>query len=230
MQQGKARVGRRGMVYTLLALCVVWVCAPAQAAPVELDIPAQDLAAALAQFSHATGMAVLVDRELTQGRRSLQVKGRYSAGEGLERLLTGSGLMARYARADAFTLQTAQVRDEAPRVTGKGAGAVAPGSSYATVIQRSIERALCRTPLTRPGSFRAALQVWVGRDGRVQHSRLLASTGDGERDGALLESLRNLRIDRAAPSSLRQPVTLLLLPDQTGARMECKEQEGTWGP
>jgi len=101
--------------------------------------------------------------------------------------------------------------------------------NYAAAIQAGIQRSLCRSALTRPGSYRALLQVWIGRDGVVQHSRLVSSTGDPVRDRALVNSLQNLRIDRPAPSSLRQPVTLLLLPDSSGRRMECTAGDGVPG-
>jgi len=198
-------------------------------APLELDIPAQALAGALERFSRATGMAVLVDRQLTRGRRSIAVKGRFNAADALSQMLNGSGLMARYARADAFTLQVAQVA-EVPSTQGLVAS-VTPlsGSSYATAIQSAIERRLCRSPSIRPGSFRALLQLWIGRDGVVQHSRLVSSTGDVQRDSALVDSLRNLNIERPAPGSLGQPVTLLLLPESSGKRMECTQWEGVSG-
>ncbi|MBE0940043.1 TonB-dependent outer membrane receptor, partial [Escherichia coli] len=47
---------------------------------------------------------------------------------------------------------------------------------------------LCRSPRTRPGTYRAVLQLWIGRFGEVRHSRLLGSTGDPQRDSALVES------------------------------------------
>ncbi|NWC13208.1 TonB-dependent outer membrane receptor [Pseudomonas gingeri NCPPB 3146 = LMG 5327] len=198
-------------------------------ARVELDIAAQDLAGALDSFSRQTGMAVLVDRDLTRARRSLAVHGRYRASEALSLLLTGSGLMARYARADAFTLQVAQVSDvPSPRDPGGSKGA-ALASSYARAIQLAIEQALCALPLTRPGTYRAVLQVWIGQGGELQHSRLVSSTGDVQRDGALVERLRTVRVERPAPSSLRQPVTLLLMPDSAGTSMDCTERKGAAG-
>ena len=52
------------------ALVLLWLLAGAQPAIAEsplllLDLPAQDLEHALQAYSRATGMAVLVDRELT---------------------------------------------------------------------------------------------------------------------------------------------------------------------
>lgn len=236
MQRGRARERRQifstrvrqaclALLFWLFA-AVVHAAAVDVQAPLELDIPAQELASALERFSRSTGMAVLVDRSLTAGRRSVAVRGRFSATEALTRLLSGSGLMARYAQADAFTLQVAQVSAvESPASSSATLG----GSNYATSVQVAIERSLCRSRLLRPGSFRALLQLWIGRDGVVQHSRLVSSTGDYQRDAALVESLRNLDIERPAPSSLSQPVTLLLLPESSGKRMDCSHGKGVSG-
>jgi type II secretory pathway component GspD/PulD (secretin) len=192
------------------------------------DIAAQELSSALEAFSRSSGMAVLVDRQLTRGRRSIGVQGRLTATQALNTLLVGTGLMARYARADAFTLQVAQVAPVPlpPGVTPSGSQV---GSSYALAIQSAIEHRLCASPLTRPGDYRALLQVWIGRDGAVQHSRLVTSSGDARRDAALVDSVQHLRIERSPPSSLRQPVTLLLVPDSSGKRMECTQLEGAFG-
>ncbi len=194
-----------------------------------LHIPAQELARALDQFSRATGMAVLVDSQLSRGRRSLAVDGEFTAAEALRRMLGGSGLMAKYSRDDAFTLQVAQVEDVPLPAEKPTPASAAVNRSYATAVQAAIERNLCRSPLTRPGSFRAVLQLWIGRDGVVQHNRLVTSTGDVRRDAALVDSFHTLRIDRPTPGALRQPVTLLLLPESSGKRMECTQWEGVSG-
>lgn len=247
VQRSRAQVGRWTSLRGGLATCVVgfallalvrqeWAQAAVEGPPrvdsqalQALDIPAQDLAQALERFSRATGMAVLVDRELTRGRRSVGIKGRYSAREGLSGLLAGSGLMARYARSDAFTLQVPPATP-VPPLQGAGARRAARlNSSYASALQQAVERSLCRSSLTRPGRFRALLQLWIGADGAVQHSRLVSSTGDLQRDEALVLRLAATRVERPAPSSLRQPLTLLLIPDTTGKRMDCKEWEGASG-
>jgi hypothetical protein len=137
--------------------------------------------------------------------------------------------MARYARSDAFTLQVPEVSLPATAQGLKARGAARINSSYATALQQAIEQSLCRSALTRPGSFRALVQVWVNHEGVIEHSRLVTSTGDLVRDEALVLSLASTRIDRAAPSSLRLPVTLLLMPDITGKRMECTTAQGVLG-
>ncbi|NWA37664.1 TonB family protein [Pseudomonas reactans] len=213
----------------LLLLLAGGRTAQAESLLLSLNLPAQDLEHALQAYSRATGMAVLVDRELTRGRRSIGVRGRFTAQEALAMLLTGSGLMARYARSDAFTLQTPQVSQLPPTKGAAARSAARINNSYATALQQAIETSLCRSPLTRPGSFRALVQVWVNPNGVIEHSRLVSSTGDEQRDEALVRSLSAARVQRPAPSSLRQPVTLLLMPDTAGTRMECTAAKGTWG-
>lgn len=114
----------------LLLLLAGGRAAQAESPLLSLNLPAQDLEHALQAYSRATGMAVLVDRELTRGRRSIAVRGRFTAQEALAILLTGSGLMARYARSDAFTLQTPQVNP--PPTTRGRRHATLHGSTTAT--------------------------------------------------------------------------------------------------
>lgn len=230
LQRSATLVRRAGLGWLLGLLANAANADPAAAdMRMTLHIPAQELARALDQYSRATGVAVLVDSQLSRGRRSLAVDGEFTAADALRHLLGGTGLMARYARADAFTLQAAQVEDLPVPTDKPTPAAAAVNRSYATAVQAAIERKLCRSPLTRPGSYRAVFQVWVGRDGVVQHNRLVTSTGDVRRDNALVESFRNLTIDRPTPSALRQPVTLLLLPESSGKRMECTRWEGVSG-
>lgn len=222
---GGEQGGWRRAVCAWVLLLLLTGAASAQAEPaLLLDLPPQDLEHALQAYSRATGMAVLVDRELTRGRRSIGVHGRFTAQEALAMLLTGSGLMVRYARSDAFTLQVPEVSHTPAR-----RNAARINNSYATALQQAIEASLCRSPLTRPGSFRALVQVWVSPNGVIQYSRLVSSTGDAQRDEALVRNLGAARVERPAPSSLRQPVTLLLMPDTTGTRMECTAAKGASG-
>ena len=234
MQRCRAGGEQEGWRRAVCALVLLLLLAGGRVAQAEsplllLNLPAQDLEHALQAYSRATGMAVLVDRELTRGRRSISVRGRFTAQEALAMLLTGSGLMARYARDDAFTLQLPAV-SQPPATRGAAArNAARINNSYATALQQAIETSLCRSPLTRPGSFRALVQVWVNPQGLIEYSRLVSSTGDEQRDEALVRNLGATRVERPAPSSLRQPVTLLLMPDTTGTRMECTAAKGAWG-
>lgn len=187
------------------------------------DIPAQPLAQALTQFGEQAGQAALVDSALTAGRRSNAVQGRYAPPDALRMLIRATGLVARYTSADAFTLMADKVSrrtDPAP-VTKEGDTSMPGlgGDRYATVLQRSIERALCRSPQTRPGEYRAVLQLWLATDGRVTRVKLLHTTGQDNRDAAIQASLQRLRLETVPQTHLAQPLTILLLP---GIKTTCQ--------
>jgi hypothetical protein len=183
-----------------------------------LDIPAQPLDMALDRFARQSGLAVLVDQALLAGQRSSPVQGRYPAREGLQRLLQGTGLEARYGVAGGFTVQPLRLRG----ATARGHAPGGSTDSYGVVLQQAVEHALCGSALTRPGNYRAALQVWIDARGQLVQSRLLASTGDHARDVAVIERLRAVRLVRAPPTSLAQPLTLLLRP----VPMDCPFSQG----
>jgi len=89
-----------------------------EAAVYEVDIPAQPLPQALAQFSLQTKVQIVYAVEAPYGRRSPAVRGRFSQGEILSRLLAGSGVVWREARPGVVTL------DAGPTVQGASKGAV----------------------------------------------------------------------------------------------------------
>lgn len=68
------------------------------------DIPAQALREALFAYTDVTGLSVLVDDEVTSGRRSAPLKGSFTPEDALKIVLTGTGLDFRYTAANAFTL------------------------------------------------------------------------------------------------------------------------------
>ena len=195
---------------------------------VEFAIPAQEMTVALDLYSRASGMAILVDRQLAHGRRSTAVHGRLNARQALEQLLAGSGLAALYTGADAFTVKEAKLTRRADASSRNG-GPMRE-DNFARALQVALEQALCRSAMTRPGHYRAALQLWVGGSGEVRKSRLLASTGDARRDAAIIEGLSTLDIGRVPPSSLPQPVTVLVVPGAASAGTECNPWEGAVKP
>src|SRR6185312_246806 len=66
----------------------------AQAVPVAVDLPPQPLASALREFARQTGIQVAIPAELTDGKTSVAVKGKFEAADVLNKLLQGSGLIA----------------------------------------------------------------------------------------------------------------------------------------
>lgn len=200
---------RTGVRAACMLLCVLFVqptdaatTSPAQ--PVWFDIPAMPLRDALDIYGQRTGMAVLVDSQLFQGRVSSAVRGRFAARVALTRLLRGTGLQAVYQGRSAFTLTRLPALPEQPL-----SRAGLDGASYAARLQRALDRALCSQPLTRAGGFRSALQLWVGPEGRVRKLHFLSFSGETRRDRAIAALLHELRPgppNRALPN----PVTVLI--------------------
>jgi len=151
-------------------------------------------------------------------------RGEFTPEDALRRLLAGTGLRERYTSDKAFTLMPSvdANRDvtgaaSVPAVEERADSVVA---SYGAALQTAVEAALCRTPLTRPGEYRLALQVWVDGSGEVHRLRLLGSTGRAERDQAVESVLGGLRVD-PPPPGLAQPLTLLLLPADASRPARC---------
>lgn len=192
----------------------------ADGASIAFDIAAQPLDAALAAYTQATGMAVLVTSRLTAGRHGSAVRGRLAPREALRQLLAGSGLQARYTSASAFTL--AEVAAPATARRAPAAEAMAgPVTRYAGVLQNTVTRALCQWTGAQFGRYRASLQLWIGRNGVVRQARVLAGTGDARRDEALAGVLAGLIMDTPPPADLPQPVTIVLAP-RPDPRADCR--------
>lgn len=193
------------------------------------DVPAQPLPEALQSYGEITGVAVLIDARLSGGLRSTAVSGRYAPREALQRMLTGTGLAPHFVDNGAFTLVPAGSADtrDAVRVAAPTHTPSLPERTRqrgARVIQQSLEQALCGTPLTRPGRYRARLRIWLTEpDQRIRAPELLESTGDAARDAAIVTRLRDLPLP-GLPTDLPQPITLLLLPEAPGATPPCRSR------
>jgi len=62
------------------------------------------------------------------------------------------------------------------------------------------------------GAPGTASSVIFDATGALQKPRLLTSTGNARRDAAVREALQRVRVDRAPPPAMAQPLTLVLLP------------------
>lgn len=65
------------------------------AVPLNIDLPAQPLAAALRQFAIQSNLSLTVDSALIVDKKSPAVKGRMTRKEAIKRLLDGSGLQGK---------------------------------------------------------------------------------------------------------------------------------------
>lgn len=187
-------------------------------APTRFDIDAQPLAGALRAFSEATGIAVLFDDTLVAQRETQGIHETTDPRHALRMLLAGTGLEARFASMNAFTVTAVETPDgtaasphddDRPQLDERMAAAV----------QRAIEQALCAHRATRPGRYRLAMQLWTDDKGMVSQVSPLAASDDPERDGEVAAALRGMRLPGVTPRF--SPVTVLLRPS---ASTPCGEE------
>lgn len=76
----------------------------AQEQAIPFDIPAQNLSQSLEALSNLSGSQMIYPAELVQGLKGSAVKGSFTPGEALKRLLKGSGLDAKPTGKGSFTL------------------------------------------------------------------------------------------------------------------------------
>ncbi len=189
----------------------------AQTPPREIAfaIAAQPLDQALAQYSLASGLTVLVDSALTAGREAPAVVGTYTPGDALRRLLAGSPLAIRYASPHSFTLvaapavppaRTARLRD----------------TPYAAALQGALMRALCKGQGAAPGGYRALVKLWFDKAWRVNQVDWVSDTGSAPLNQRLEAALRGVTAG-PLPAGMPQPVTVLLQP---GSAQDCQALPG----
>lgn len=151
----------------LMAAMAPLSAAHAQAATTEarrFDIPAGPLTAALNRFAVAADLALSGNGALTDGKSSPGLQGRFTVGEGLERLLDGTGLGYRLtdggvvitAGGDSATL--APIEIEGAAAYDENAGAADRAGSI-TITPAELER---RNPATVKQVFAGEAGVSVG--------------------------------------------------------------------
>ena len=178
------------------------------------DIAAQPLDAALDVYIRTSGTQVFYETALTAGLTAKSVTGRFTPASALAQLLTATGLIARRTDSDAFIIVPAPQQKAA--LTGPAA---ARGLPFMTALQRGVVDALCRGELTRPGSYKVAVEIWIAPSGVFQRTSLVGSTGDAERDRAVVAALSGVSLRMAPPSDSPQPFILSIgarSPDRTG--------------
>jgi len=195
---------------------------------IRFDIPEQPLVTALRAYSEATGLAVLIDDPLTQGRQSSGVQGMFDPADALRELLAGTGLHAQYAAHGGFTVvpdarpgaETALSFAGSPPEDDHGDMPSFVEENYARELQSRVTTALCDSPKTRPGTFRLAMQLWITDAGRIEKVNPLDTTGDDGTDRAIASAVRGVRLS-PPPAAMPQPVTLLLRPRTPGKADPC---------
>ncbi|MFZ4685376.1 MAG: TonB-dependent receptor domain-containing protein [Hyphomonadaceae bacterium] len=110
---------RAGAAALALAMPAAFVI-EAKAQPVaqsaqSLDLPSAPLGEALQRFSRETGIAVMADRGLIDGKTSAPVSGMWTPDAALSAMLAGTGLEARRTGAAAFAIGLATSATSGPR-------------------------------------------------------------------------------------------------------------------
>jgi hypothetical protein len=209
----------------LLAMLGVLAALPSNAqSPGEsgilFDIPAQSLTSALEIYGETSSWEVLYNTNLATGHRSGAVQGRFTPEAALQRLLTGTSLVARYTNVKSVVLVPVPPTLAAQAPVNLPLSATSRQSYYGR-IQERLTQALCRDGSAQPGHYRVAAQIWIGTDGSVVRSQRLSSTGRPQADSGIDQTLRNLRIGAPLPAGFAQPVTVVVVPQTPDVTLNC---------
>lgn len=198
---------------------------PADAAVFDFDIEGQPLAAALYQYGKVSGQPTLFDASMLDGRMSTAVQGQFTLEQALSQMLQGTGLRATplsSEHGETFLLKEHDVKGGADL---SSLSAFLAGSSYPGVVQSGILQSLCSDPRTALGGYSVLFRFQIDALGRVAVPQLLGSTGDAQRDHALLKVLRGVRFGAVPPSGLAQQIlTMSLAPGPEGLNCRPKQE------
>lgn len=208
----------------LLGICPLGRMAWADAAGApSFELQGGPLKEALARFDALTLRSVFFPSALVEGRSASAVQGRMAPDEALDRLLKGSGLIARAVGPDAFVLLPSEPENANVAVPPSVVPAAAPAlasRAFDGLLQARLLRSLCDRGDLALGSYRLALRVQIDAGGRAAQVRLLDTTGNRARDAAIVDAA--LRVDLGQPpADPGRPFVLLLRPQPPDAGPVC---------
>lgn len=192
--------------------------------PIDFDIQAQPLAAALVHYGDLTGREVFYQGQLVEGRISNPVQGHMGPLAALTSLLEGTGLQARFLDDGSFMLSSPfqGIRSAALQYDRYAA------QRYYGQIQAAIHESFCRRGLFEPGTFRAAALIWIGPGGDIAHVEQLSSTGILAMDQNIETAFLSTRLQARPPAAFAQPALIMIVP-QTGSAVGCGRELGQKG-
>lgn len=120
----------------------------------QFNLPAASLEESLNRLAQAAGITLPVNPVLVEGRKANTLSGSYTTTEAFERLLAGSGLVAKHENGNRWSLQVINTGNPSTlatvSVSGKGIGSTTEGTgSYNTELTSSSTR-LNLTPQETP--------------------------------------------------------------------------------
>jgi periplasmic protein TonB len=90
--------------------------------------------------------------------------------------------------------------------TGGGGG----GAYYSGLLQRQFFEALQRNRKVLKDEFRVVVRIWLGDDGRVQRTDIIASSGNAQTDELIQSTLLEMTPLKDVPPSSMRPMQLRL--------------------
>ena len=156
------------------------------ATPRSYDIPAGSLGASLGAFASQSGLLLSFAPALTRGRTAPALKGRYSVLEGLQRVLSNTGLQVAAGTSGAYLLVE-------PRMSGE-----APADLSPVVVSAAELADPQKETYTAPRSSVYLSSEDIDRFGRVSVGDLLqgipgVQVGDSRNGGALDVNIRGIQ-------------------------------------
>lgn len=238
-RKGNARVLSSGKMFALgsirsllpsllvpLSVIVALASGPAQSQgagddrKIAFDIPAQPLDGALTQYFQATGVQLLYDSSLTRGRRSTTVRGRYARREALRLLLTGTGLIVRYSRANAAIITTPTARTSEGPLIPLGrvvirerfvSARLSPAERmiYYNQLEDELQTHLRGDRRTERLAFSIVVEFHVDEVGKLNNVRINKGSGDRKIDLTIRDTLGGAVVS-PPPDLLDQPLSVAL--------------------
>lgn len=173
------------------------------------DLPVQPLDSALDALGAAGTFQVFYEASLTRGRSSAEVKGVFAPEEALQLLLRGSGLTARVIAPNTISIAREPVDGAGPD-NAAARQLKRDSARHFGAMQADLMQALCGNATTWPGNYRIAIQYWLDGSGRIARLRLIGSSGNPDRDAAIVATLQNVVL--RPPGNMPQPVTITIEP------------------
>ncbi|VWX49766.1 TonB-dependent receptor [Novosphingobium sp. 9U] len=169
------------------------------------DIAAGPLSTALVRYAEQAQVQLLYAPQLADGRRSRALRGRFSAREGLERLLAGTGITIQQVSPQVFVLTAAKplrptpsmssVAVPAPSEENEGGEIVVTGTHIHGAAPASPTQIVTRAQIERNGysSVAQALQALPGNFNGMANEQSALSFADRSGNNLTLASGVNLR-------------------------------------
>lgn len=218
-----------GLALALAAAPAVGPAAPADfthPAQQRYDIPAEPLNAALAQFATISGVDILYDHSLADGRQSSAVHGVYTPQRAIVALLRGAGLACRFTdRRAAVIFPPTPQGGPGAAAGGRVATPPAPGLSldvmrvtaapligspdfdgYARTAQRDIYRRLETAPALQDAAFDVEIRVSLDPSGVIRQAQMMRGSGQPALDRRIVGLLEGARLSGPPPTGLPQPL------------------------